>query len=63
MSNHSIRMRLTTPREPLDRRRGGKIEFGAPLETSAHTFAARTTEFQKIFGSETFCGVVTWRRD
>jgi hypothetical protein len=38
---------LTTPLELAARPAGGKIEFGAALETSAHTFIARTTEREK----------------
>ena len=53
-TNKSDAITLTTPREPLDRRRGGKIELRARLVIPTHTLCGYNTGSEKIFGSETF---------
>jgi hypothetical protein len=41
---------LTIPREPLQTRRGGKIEFRARLVFPAHTSRGNNTELKKYLG-------------
>ena len=53
-TNKSDAIALTTPREPLDRRRGGKIELRARLLSPAYTSCRYNTGSEKIFRSETF---------
>jgi hypothetical protein len=41
---------LTTPRDPLQRPAGGKIEFARGLLSHAHTLFGYNTGLEKIFG-------------
>jgi hypothetical protein len=62
-TNKSDAIALTTPRSSPSRPAGGKIELRARLVIPSHTSCRYNTWSEKIFGSETFCGVVRWRRD
>jgi hypothetical protein len=53
-TNKSDAIALTTPREPLDRRRGGKLGRARTLHFPSHTLCGYNTRSEKIFRSETF---------
>jgi hypothetical protein len=55
-TNKSDAIALTTPREPLDRRRGGKLGRARTLHFPAYTLLGHNTGSEKIFSFETFCG-------